>query len=79
MKETMTKRILALLIALVLPTAAFAACADDACNAIKISIDRPNISASLDERDVFGTQQQATIECMQIPIYAAALTHVSSF
>jgi hypothetical protein len=26
----------------------------DSCNAIKISIDRPNISASVDERDVFG-------------------------
>jgi hypothetical protein len=51
----------------------------DACNAIKISIDRPNISASLDDRDVFGTQQQAAIECMQIPIYAAALTRTSSF
>jgi hypothetical protein len=51
----------------------------DACNAIKISIDRPNISASPDERDVFGTQQQAAIECMHIPIYAAALTQTSSF
>jgi Domain of unknown function (DUF4387)/Acyclic terpene utilisation family protein AtuA len=51
----------------------------DTCNAIKISIDRPNISASLDERDVFGTQQQAAIECMQVPIYAAALTQPSSF
>ncbi|MCA6119310.1 DUF4387 family protein [Bradyrhizobium sp. WSM 1738] len=50
----------------------------DACNAIKISIDRPNISASLDERDVFGTQQQAALECMDVPIYAAALAQVSS-
>jgi Domain of unknown function (DUF4387)/Acyclic terpene utilisation family protein AtuA len=51
----------------------------DTCNAIKISIDRPNISASPDERDVFGTQQQAAIEGMQVPIYAAALTQASSF
>ncbi len=51
----------------------------DSCNAIKISIDRPNISASLDERDVFGTQQQAAIACMHIPIYAEAITRVSSF
>jgi hypothetical protein len=34
-KGTMTKRILALLIALVLPTAALADCADDACNAVQ--------------------------------------------
>jgi hypothetical protein len=51
----------------------------DACNAIKISIDRPNISASPDERDVFGTQQQATLECMSVPIYAAVLAQASSF
>ncbi len=51
----------------------------DACNAIKISIDRPNISASMDERDVFGAQQQAAIERIDIPIYAAALTRASSF
>jgi hypothetical protein len=51
----------------------------DTCNAIKISIDRPNISASMDERDVFGAQQQAAIETMSIPIYAAALAKVSSF
>ena len=51
----------------------------DACNAIKISIDRPNISASTDERDVFGIQQQSAIECMRIPIFAAALTRASTF
>jgi hypothetical protein len=51
----------------------------DACNAIKISIDRPNISASMDERDVFGTQQQAALERMNIQIYAAALSRASSF
>jgi hypothetical protein len=51
----------------------------DTCNAIKISIDRPNISASMDERDVFGAQQQAAIEHLSIPIYAAALSRASSF
>jgi hypothetical protein len=51
----------------------------DTCNAIKISIDRPNISASVDERDVFGAQQQAAIECLNIPIHAAALARASSF
>jgi hypothetical protein len=51
----------------------------DTCNAIKISIDRPNISASMDERDVFGAQQQAAIERLNIPIYPAALAKASSF
>ena len=51
----------------------------DTCNAIKVSIDRPNISASMDERDVFGAQQQAAIEHLSIPIYAAALGRASSF
>jgi hypothetical protein len=51
----------------------------DSCNAIKISIDRPNISASMDERDVFGAQQKTAIEGMDIPIYSAALSKASSF
>ncbi|MGB6443612.1 MAG: DUF4387 family protein [Xanthobacteraceae bacterium] len=51
----------------------------DTCNAIKISIDRPNISASMDERDVFGAQQQAAIEALTIPIYAEALARASAF
>nr|WP_249780367.1 DUF4387 family protein [Bradyrhizobium sp. dw_411] len=51
----------------------------DSCNAIKVSIDRPNISASVDERDVFGAQQQAAIERLDIPIYAAALAKASAF
>ncbi|MBT1517184.1 DUF4387 family protein, partial [Bradyrhizobium sp. SRL28] len=51
----------------------------DSCNAIKISIDRPNISASMDERDVFGAQQQVAIEQLGIPIYSAALAKASSF
>ena len=50
----------------------------DPCNAIKISIDRPNISASVDERDVFGAQQHAAIERLVIPVYAAALGKVSA-
>ncbi|MDM0035809.1 DUF4387 family protein [Variovorax sp. J22P271] len=45
----------------------------DSCNAIKISIDRPNISASPDERDVFGAQQQSKIEGLRIPVYAHPL------
>jgi len=36
----------------------------------QISIDRPNISASMDERDVFGTQQQAALERHEHQIYA---------
>jgi len=51
----------------------------DTCGAIKISVDRTNISASMDERDVFGAQQQAAIERMEIPIYAVALNRASSF
>jgi Domain of unknown function (DUF4387)/Acyclic terpene utilisation family protein AtuA len=51
----------------------------DTCNAIKITVDRPNLSAPLDERDVFGVQQQAAIEQMKIPIHTAALARASSF
>jgi Domain of unknown function (DUF4387) len=51
----------------------------DSCNAIKISIDRPNISASLDERDVFGAQQQGPIERLMIPMYADKMAKGSSF
>jgi hypothetical protein len=51
----------------------------DSCDAIKISIDRPNISASIDERDVFGAQQQAAIEGLTIPICAVALAKASAF
>ena len=50
----------------------------DSCNAIKISVDRPNISASMDERDVFGAQQVA-IEQLSVPIYSIALAKASSF
>lgn len=45
----------------------------DTCNAIKISIDRPNISASPEERDVFGAQQQSRIERMSVPMYPLCL------
>jgi hypothetical protein len=51
----------------------------DTCNAIKISVERPNISASVDERDVFGAQQQSAVEHLIIPIYAVALARASSF
>ena len=51
----------------------------DSCNAIKISIDRPNISASLDERDVFGAQQQEPIERLMIPMYADTMAKGSNF
>jgi hypothetical protein len=46
----------------------------DSCNAIKVSIDRPNISASVDERDVFGAQQQSAIERLMVPVFADALS-----
>jgi len=50
----------------------------DTCKAIKISIDRPNISASMDERDVFGAQQQSAIEKLNIPMYADPLSKNSN-
>ncbi|MDM0018779.1 DUF4387 family protein [Variovorax saccharolyticus] len=50
----------------------------DSCNAIKISIDRPNISASADERDVFGAQQQSKIEGLGIPVHAHPLSSASA-
>ena len=45
----------------------------DACNGIKISIDRPVVSASADERDVFGAQQQAEFILMSVPVPVAAV------
>jgi hypothetical protein len=51
----------------------------DSCNAIKLTIDRPNISASLDEHDVFGAQQQAVVEQLSVPVYADRLARASSF
>jgi hypothetical protein len=51
----------------------------DSCNAIKVSIDRANISASMDERDVFGAQQQSAIERLRFPVYVQALAKASNF
>jgi hypothetical protein len=51
----------------------------DSCNAIKITIDRPVVAASLQERDLYGEQQQAVLEELSIPIYSRALTTSSSF
>lgn len=51
----------------------------DSCNAIKITLDRPNISASIDERDVFGAQQQSSIEALTIPLYVERLAKQSAF
>jgi hypothetical protein len=51
----------------------------DSCNAIKLTIDRPNVSASLDEHDVFGAQQQAVVEALDVPVYADRLARASSF
>jgi hypothetical protein len=45
----------------------------DSCNAIKVSVERPIISASPDERDVFGAQQQSALERLTIPVYVDAL------
>lgn len=42
----------------------------DTCNAIKISTDRPIVSASADERDVFGAQQQSELILLSIPVAA---------
>lgn len=50
----------------------------DSCNAIKLSVGRPNISASPDERDVFGAQQQAALEALSIPIIMDMLNEAAS-
>lgn len=42
----------------------------DSCNAIKISTKRPVISGSVDDRDVFGAQQQHQLQTLLIPIYS---------
>jgi hypothetical protein len=51
----------------------------DSCNAIKITIDRPVVAASLQEHDLYGEQQQAALEDLNIPIYSRALATSSSF
>ncbi len=50
----------------------------DSCNAIKITIDRPNLSASPDEHDVFGAQQQSRLEGLRVPVYAQHLASAST-
>lgn len=51
----------------------------DACNAIKISIDRPNIFASHGERDVFRAPHQSVIENLAVPVHARAAAQASTF
>jgi hypothetical protein len=51
----------------------------DACNAIKITIERPVVAASAEERDLYGEQQQTGLEALSIPIYARPLAESSSF
>jgi Domain of unknown function (DUF4387)/Acyclic terpene utilisation family protein AtuA len=51
----------------------------DSCNAIKITIDRPVVAASLQEHDLYGEQQQAALEDLNIPIYSRALATSSAF
>jgi hypothetical protein len=51
----------------------------DSSNAIKITIDRPVVAASLQEHDLYGEQQQAALEDLNIPIYSRALATSSSF
>ena len=51
----------------------------DACNAIKITIDRPVAAASCGERDLYGEQQQAVLEELSVPIYSRALGTSSLF
>lgn len=41
------------------------------CKAIKITIDRPIISGSVNDRDIFGAQQQSEIERMKIPYFGS--------
>jgi Domain of unknown function (DUF4387)/Acyclic terpene utilisation family protein AtuA len=51
------------------PTSVVGAYFVDSCNAIKITVEKPIISASFGERDVFGAQQQSMLERMVIPLY----------
>lgn len=41
----------------------------DSCNAIKLTVDRP-VAGGAEERDLYGEQQQAVLEDLQIPIYS---------
>jgi hypothetical protein len=51
----------------------------DSCNAIKITIDRPVVAAGLREHDLYGEQQQAALEDLNVPIYSRALATSSTF
>jgi hypothetical protein len=42
----------------------------DACNAIKITIDRPPVTASCRDHDLYREQKQAALEELSVPIYA---------
>lgn len=44
---------------------------EGSCDAIKITLKRRIVSASVDERDVFGAQQQRPLERIEVPVYAA--------
>nr|HMN56803.1 DUF4387 family protein [Ottowia sp.] len=50
----------------------------DNCMAIKLTIERPNLSASPDELDVFGAQQQSVLEALHVPVYAHHLADASA-
>lgn len=50
----------------------------DACNAIKITIERP-VAGNLEERDLYGEQQHAVLEELRIPIYSTALISQYAF
>jgi hypothetical protein len=41
-------------------------------------LDRPNISAALNARDVFDAQQQSAIKHLSIPVYLATLANAST-
>jgi Domain of unknown function (DUF4387)/Acyclic terpene utilisation family protein AtuA len=41
----------------------------DACNAIKITVDRPAVAASFRDRDWYREQKQAALEELSVPIY----------
>jgi hypothetical protein len=46
----------------------------DACNAIKITIDRPAVAAGFRDRDLYREQKQAALEELSVPIYSPSLS-----
>jgi hypothetical protein len=42
----------------------------DACNAIKITIDRPAVAAGFRDRDLYREQKQAALVELSVPIYS---------